>query len=157
MQDDVAKDEILAPQAIKTKDPVSEILPDIDMKKSTGNEEKNKGKDRTNNKRKELHVATTVTGRRRKKKRHTPIIQQQTNKQHGFEKPTAPIVREVEIPENISISELGQRMSVKGSEVVKILMGLGTMTTINQIVDQETAAIVVEEMGHKPKLQSRNT
>tara|TARA_B100000959_G_scaffold125705_1_gene131936 strand:+ start:2650 stop:5160 length:2511 start_codon:yes stop_codon:yes gene_type:complete len=156
LQDDVAKDEILAPQAIKTKDPVSEILPDIDMKKSTGNEEKNKGKDRTNNKRKELHVATTVTGRRRKKKRHTPIIQQQTNKQHGFEKPTAPIVREVEIPENISISELGQRMSVKGSEVVKILMGLGTMTTINQIVDQETAAIVVEEMGHKPKLQNEN-
>ena len=156
LQDDVAKDEILAPQAIKTKDPVSEILPDIDMKKSTGNEEKNKGKDRANNKRKELHVATTVTGRRRKKKRHTPIIQQQTNKQHGFEKPTAPIVREVEIPENISISELGQRMSVKGSEVVKILMGLGTMTTINQIVDQETAAIVVEEMGHKPKLQNEN-
>ena len=156
LQDDVAKDEILAPQAIKTKDPVSEILPDIDMKKSTGNEEKNKGKDRTNNKRKELHVATTVTGRRRKKKRHTPIIQQQTNKQHGFEKPTAPIVREVEIPENISVSELGQRMSVKGSEVVKILMGLGTMTTINQIVDQETAAIVVEEMGHKPKLQNEN-
>ena len=155
LQNDVAKDEILASQVIEIKDPVSEILPDIDTEKSADKEKKKK-KDQAHHKRKELHVATTVTGRRRKKIRPIPIIQQQTNKQHGFEKPTAPIVREVEIPENISVSELGQRMSVKGSEVVKILMGLGTMTTINQIVDQETAAIVVEEMGHKPKLQNEN-
>ena len=155
LQNDVAKDEILASQVIEIKDPVSEILPDIDTEKSADKEKKKK-KDQAHHKRKELHVATTVTGRRRKKIRPTPIIQQQTNKQHGFEKPTAPIVREVEIPENISVSELGQRMSVKGSEVVKILMGLGTMTTINQIIDQETAAIVVEEMGHKPKLQNEN-
>ena len=155
LQNDVAKDEILASQVIEIKDPVSEILPDIDTEKSADKEKKKK-KDQAHHKRKELHVATTVTGRRRKKIRPTPIIQQQTNKQHGFEKPTVPIVREVEIPENISVSELGQRMSVKGSEVVKILMGLGTMTTINQIIDQETAAIVVEEMGHKPKLQNEN-
>ena len=155
LQNDVAKDEILASQVIEIKDPVSEILPDIDTEKSADKEKKKK-KDRAHHKRKELHVATTSTGRRRKKIRPMPIIQQQTNKQHGFEKPTAPIVREVEISENISVSELGQRMSVKGSEVVKILMGLGTITTINQIVDQETAAIVVEEMGHKPKLQNEN-
>ena len=155
LQNDVAKDEILASQVIEIKDPVSEILPDIDTEKSADKEKKKK-KDQAHHKRKELHVATTVTGRRRKKIRPIPIIQQQTNKQHGFEKPTAPIVREVEIPENISVSELGQRMSVKGSEVVKILMGLGTITTINQIVDQETAAIVVEEMGHKTKLQNEN-
>ena len=155
LQNDVAKDEILASQVIEIKDPVSEILPDTDTEKSADKEKKKK-KDRAHHKRKELHVATTVTGRRRKKIRPTPIIQQQTNKQHGFEKPTAPIIKEVAIPENISVSELGQRMSVKGSEVVKILMGLGTMTTINQIIDQETAAIVVEEMGHKPKLQNEN-
>jgi len=155
LQNDVAKDEILASQVIETKDPVSEILPDADTEKSTDKEKKKK-KDQAHHKRKELHVATTITGRRRKKKRLPPVIQQQTNKEHGFEKPTAPIVREVAIPENISVSELGQRMSVKGSEVVKILMGLGTMTTINQIIDQETAAIVVEEMGHKPKLQNEN-
>ena len=119
MQDDVAKDGILASQVIEIKDPVSEILPDIDIEKSADKEKKKK-KDQAHHKRKELHVATTVIGRRRKKIRPTPIIQQQTNKQHGFEKPTAPIVREVEIPENISVSELGQRMSVKGSEVVKI-------------------------------------
>jgi len=155
LQNDVAKDEILASQVIETKVPVSEILPDADTEKSTDKEKKKK-KDQAHHKRKELHVATTITGRRRKKKRLPPVIQQQTNKEHGFEKPTAPIVREVAIPENISVSELGQRMSVKGSEVVKILMGLGTMTTINQIIDQETAAIVVEEMGHKPKLQNEN-
>ena len=155
LQNDVAKDEILASQVIEIKDPVSEILPDTDTEKPAEKEKKKK-KDQAHNKRKELHVATTAKGRRRKKIRPTPIIQQQTNKQHGFEKPTVPIVREVGIPENISVSELGQRMSVKGSEVVKILMGLGTMTTINQIIDQETAAIVVEEMGHKPKLQNEN-
>ena len=155
LQNDVAKDEILASQVIEIKDPVSEILPDIDTEKPAEKEKKKK-KDQAHHKRKELHVATTAKGRRRKKIRPTPIIQQQTNKQHGFEKPTVPIVREVGIPENISVSELGQRMSVKGSEVVKILMGLGTMTTINQIIDQETAAIVVEEMGHKPKLQNEN-
>ena len=155
LQNDVAKDEILASQVIEIKDPVSKILPDIDTEKPAEKEKKKK-KDQAHHKRKELHVATTAKGRRRKKIRPTSIIQQQTNKQHGFEKPTAPIVREVGIPENISVSELGQRMSVKGSEVVKILMGLGTMTTINQIIDQETAAIVVEEMGHKPKLQNEN-
>ena len=155
LQNDVAKDEILASQVIEIKDPVSEILPDIDTEKPAEKEKKKK-KDQAHHKRKELHVATTAKGRRRKKIRPTSIIQQQTNKQHGFEKPTAPIVREVGIPENISVSELGQRMSVKGSEVVKILMGLGTMTTINQIIDQEIAAIVVEEMGHKPKLQNEN-
>ena len=155
LQNDVAKDEILASQVIEIKDPISKILPDIDTEKPAEKEKKKK-KDQAHHKRKELHVATTAKGRRRKKIRPTPIIQQQTNKQHGFEKPTVPIVREVGIPENISVSELGQRMSVKGSEVVKILMGLGTMTTINQIIDQETAAIVVEEMGHKPKLQNEN-
>ena len=134
---------------------VVEKIPDIPEKKSTTKEKKNK-KEKVQHKREELHVTTKTTGRRRKKSRPTPVIPQQTAKQHGFEKPTAPIVREVEIPENISVSELGQRMSVKGSEVVKILMGLGTMTTINQIIDQETAAIVVEEMGHIVKIQNEN-
>ena len=156
LQNDVAKDEILASQVIEIKDPVSEILPDIDTEKSADKEKKKKKDQAHHHKREELHVTSKVSARRRKKTYATPVIQQSSSKQHGFEKPTAPIVREVEIPENISIAELGQRMSVKGSEVVKILMGLGTMTTINQIIDQETAAIVVEEMGHTAKLQNEN-
>jgi len=73
---------------------------------------------------------------------------------HGFKKPTGKIVHDVEIPEEITVAELAQRMSVKGGEVVKQLMKLGTMATINQPLDQETAQLVVEEFGHKPVLVS---
>jgi translation initiation factor IF-2 len=75
---------------------------------------------------------------------------------HGFTKPTAPVVREVTIPETITVAELAQKMSVKATEVIKTLMKLGNMVTINQILDQETAAIVVEEMGHNYKLLKEN-
>lgn len=104
--------------------------------------------------RKELHVATDKSGRRKKKQRSRPVVTKPT--QHGFEKPTAPVVRDVEIPESISVAELAQRMSVKGSEVIKVMMNLGSMVTINQTIDQETATIVVEEMGHKPKVLQEN-
>ncbi len=141
----------------KTITPSPQAIQDVEIKKSTVKEKKKRKDQAHHHKREELHVTSKVSARRRKKTRATPVIQQSSSKQHGFEKPTAPIVREVEIPKNISVAELGQRMSVKGSEVVKILMGLGTMTTINQIIDQETAAIVVEEMGHTAKLQNENT
>jgi len=72
----------------------------------------------------------------------------QVDNQHTFEKPTAPVVRDVEIPETITVAELAQRMAVKGGEVVKTLMGMGAMVTINQSIDQDTAMLVVEEMGH---------
>lgn len=67
---------------------------------------------------------------------------------HGFEMPTAPVIREVLIPETITVAELAKRMTVKAAEVIKIMMKLGAMATINQVIDQETAIIVVEEMGH---------
>lgn len=65
--------------------------------------------------------------------------------------PTAPIVREVSIPETITIAELAQKMSVKAAAVIKVMMGFGAIATINQVIDQETAMLIVEEMGHKPK------
>jgi translation initiation factor IF-2 len=68
-----------------------------------------------------------------------------------FAPPTEPLVREVAVPETITVGELAHRMSVKAAEVIKTLMKLGTMATINQVLDQETAIIVVEEMGHKAK------
>lgn len=68
---------------------------------------------------------------------------------HGFALPTTPMIREVLIPETITVAELAKRMSVKVAEVIKIMMSLGAMATINQVIDQETALIVVEEMGHK--------
>ncbi|HZO03469.1 MAG TPA: translation initiation factor IF-2 [Burkholderiales bacterium] len=68
-----------------------------------------------------------------------------------FAQPTEPLVREVAVPETITVGELAHRMSVKAAEVIKALMKLGTMATINQVLDQETAIILVEEMGHKAK------
>jgi translation initiation factor IF-2 len=71
--------------------------------------------------------------------------------QHGFSLPTEPVVQEVLIPETITVANLAQKMSVKAAEVIKALMKLGTMVTINQVLDQETAMILVEEMGHIAK------
>jgi translation initiation factor IF-2 len=69
----------------------------------------------------------------------------------AFTRPTAPMIREVEVPETISISELAQRMSVKAAEVIKILMKMGVIATINQMIDQDTAILIIEELGHKAK------
>lgn len=73
---------------------------------------------------------------------------------HGFKKPTSKIVHEVELGENIVVSDLAQKMSVKAAEVVKQLMKMGTMATVNQAIDRDTAEIIVEEMGHSVKYVS---
>lgn len=75
----------------------------------------------------------------------------------SFEKPTKPVVKEVKVPSNIVVSELAQRMAVKAADVIKKLMELGIMASINQTIDQETAFLVVEEMGHKPVFEEENT
>ncbi|WKD28732.1 translation initiation factor IF-2 [Halomonas sp. KG2] len=77
---------------------------------------------------------------------------QSGNGKHAFQKPTQPIVREVSIPESISVAELADKMSIKANEVIKAMFNMGAAVTINQTIDQDTAAIVVEEMGHKVKL-----
>jgi len=105
--------------------------------------------------REELHVANGKSGRRKKKgkgKHGASAASTAPQGKHAFEKPTAPIIREVLIPETITVAELAQKMSVKAAELIKLMMGLGSMVTINQMLDQETAALVVEEMGHKYKL-----
>ena len=76
---------------------------------------------------------------------------QKKRNQHGFEKPTGPIVREVVIGETITVAELAQKMSVKAAEVIKYMFKNGNMVTINQVLDQDTATIVAEDMGHKVK------
>ncbi|MBT9235045.1 translation initiation factor IF-2 [Pseudomonas inefficax] len=74
--------------------------------------------------------------------------------QHGFQNPTGPVIRDVTIGETITVSELAQQMSVKAAEVVKFMFKLGTPVTINQVLDQETAQLVAEELGHKVTLVS---
>ncbi|MDR1709199.1 MAG: translation initiation factor IF-2 [Candidatus Accumulibacter sp.] len=68
---------------------------------------------------------------------------------HAFQAPTEAVVRDVQVPETISVSDLAHKMAVKATEVIKTLMKMGSMVTINQVLDQETAMIVVEEMGHR--------
>lgn len=76
---------------------------------------------------------------------------QKKRNQHGFEKPTGPIVREVVIGETITVAELAQKMSIKAAEVIKYMFKNGTMVTINQVLDQETATIIAEDLGHQVK------
>jgi len=108
------------------------------------------------NNRRELHIASEKSGRRKKRTMRPKSVVAQASRKHGFEKPTAPIVHAVEIPESITVAELAQRMSIKASEVLKTMMGLGSIATINQTIDQDVAAIVVEEMGHKPQMLKEN-
>ncbi|SEJ48275.1 translation initiation factor IF-2 [Pseudomonas sp. NFR16] len=73
---------------------------------------------------------------------------------HGFQNPTGPVVREVKIGETITVGDLAQQMSVKAAEIIKFMFKLGTPATINQVLDQETAQLVAEELGHKVTLVS---
>ncbi|TAL53994.1 MAG: translation initiation factor IF-2 [Methylovulum sp.] len=90
----------------------------------------------------------------KKKGKQTTRTAVQSDNRHQFEMPVAPIVKDVTIPEMILVSDLAQKMSVKAALVIKHLMKLGIMATINQSIDQETAVILVEEMGHKAIMQS---
>ncbi|AZS49680.1 translation initiation factor IF-2 [Entomomonas moraniae] len=76
--------------------------------------------------------------------------------QHGFQAPVGPVVREVSIGETITVAELAQQMSIKGAEVVKLMFKMGTPVTINQVLDRDTAQIIVEDLGHTVKLINDN-
>jgi translation initiation factor IF-2 len=76
------------------------------------------------------------------------------SKQHQFEKPTDFISREIEVPEAITVSDLAQKMSLKSGELIKALMKMGVMATLNQVLDQDTSVLLVEELGHKAKTVS---
>jgi translation initiation factor IF-2 len=97
----------------------------------------------------EMDVVDHRRSRRAKVRKALQQVQVQ-----AFTKPTAPVVREVAIPETITVADLAAKMSVKAAEVIKTMMKMGAIVTINQVIDQETAALVVEEMGHIAKLVS---
>ena len=89
-------------------------------------------------------------------RREKPEFESHLQSKHKFEKPVAPTIYEVSIPETIIVSDLAAKMNIKAAEVIKSLMKLGIMTTINQTIDQDTAVILVEEMGHKAVMQSED-
>jgi translation initiation factor IF-2 len=107
--------------------------------------------------RQELHVTTDVSSRYKKKRRvKSRAMPSSSEGRHGFEMPTAPVVREVSVGETVTVAELAQKMAVKATEVIKVLMNMGVMATINQPIDQDTAVLVVEDMGHTAKLLKEN-
>ena len=101
----------------------------------------------------DLEAAETGLGRRRGSRKKIKATHAEHSR-HGFEMPTEKIVHEVELADTVSVADLAQQMSVKAGEVIKELMKLGVMATINQMIDQDTAVLVVEELGHKAKLVS---
>lgn len=100
--------------------------------------------------RKKLHVSADKRGRRKGKAGRGKTGASQGDSQHGFVKPTAPVVREVVVPDTITAAELAAQMSIKAAAVIKELMKMGMMVTINQPLDHDTATLVVEELGHVP-------
>jgi translation initiation factor IF-2 len=89
-------------------------------------------------------------GWRERKARHA-AHKEEAEQAHAFAAPTEPVVRDITVPETITVADLAHKMSLKAAEVIKVLMKLGTMATINQVLDQDTAMIVVEELGHTAK------
>jgi len=94
-------------------------------------------------------AAGVVMAPGRRPRRRRKAAKPQLQDKHGFQRPTAPIVRAVEIPEAISVADVAGRMSVKSGDVIKVLFKQGMPVTINQVLDADTATIVVEEMGHR--------
>ncbi|MCY4329084.1 MAG: translation initiation factor IF-2 [Endozoicomonadaceae bacterium] len=164
------KNEKPVKRTAKSKKPSSENLnaPPVQVMQPVPATEENKGSGRraaAKSKRKNSkndYLDTRENGGKRSKKerQQEEILTRKAFKskalEQSFTKPVAPIVREVIIPETITVGELAQKMAIKAADVVKFMFKLGTMVTINQVIDQDTAVVVVEEMGHKPKLLKAN-
>ncbi|MEJ2116058.1 MAG: translation initiation factor IF-2 N-terminal domain-containing protein [Gammaproteobacteria bacterium] len=116
-------------------------------KKPAAKQEKKPNKPR----RQELHVASDKRGKRKAKPKHRRPGKVAPSDKHQFEKPSEPVKREILVPESISVSDLAQKMAIKAAEVIGVMMKMGVMATINQILDQDTAILVAEEIGHEAK------
>ena len=134
--------------------PTEPVIENVSPKDKKSNRKKDKSDD-SHAKRKELHVASDKRGRRKTKPKARPQKIEASGK-HGFERPVAPVVREIEVPDSISVSDLAQKMAIKAAEVIKVMMNMGAMATINQVIDQDTAILVVEELGHVAKPSEDN-
>ncbi|WP_022940696.1 translation initiation factor IF-2 [Psychromonas hadalis] len=116
---------------------------------------KAEGPSRRKKKKKAAQAVQPTHGRRGRRGRKSRVAIPSALQQ-AFEKPAAPVERDVRIGETITVAELANKMAVKAVEVIKVMMKMGAMATINQVIDQETATIVAEEMGHKVILTKEN-
>jgi len=130
-------DELQAQEARKEKSPAKKHKPEHKDKSTLYG-------------RKQLHVSSGRGGKRHKRKGKAARAAAISDAKHGFEKPVAAIVHEVTVPDTITVDELARRMSMKAGELIKSLMKMGVMATINQVIDQDTAVLVIEELGHTP-------
>lgn len=114
---------------------------------SKGRKGKGRGADTEDTRygRKQLHVK----GQKGQKGRINKKVTTSASESHGFQRPAAPMVKTVAIPEHITVADLAKELSIKASDIIKVLMNMGMMVTINQPLDQDTAILVVEELGHK--------
>ncbi len=144
-REDVPAPPVATPEPVRAKP--------VDAPRASKNAAADAEDRRTRYGRQQLHVAGDASSRLKKKKRlrerKAPLG---VEARHGFELPTAPMRREVSIGETITPQELAQKMAVKATEVIKAMMTMGVMATINQPIDQDTAVLVVEEMGHLAKV-----
>ena len=125
--------------------------------KALFNNERSSMPNREKEQRKKLHVQSDKSGKRKfVKKKHSTKRIVQVHK-HEFERPTEPVRREVAVYENISVKELAQGMAIKGAELVKRMLELGMQVAINQTLDQDSAILVVEELGHVAKIKQVET
>ena len=138
------KEKVLTPDELQAQQSRDE--------KATSKKHKTEHKDKsTLYGRKELHVSSSQSGRRHKKKgKSARRSVASADAKHGFERPVDAIVHDVIVPDTITVDELAKRMSMKAGELIKTLMQMGVMATINQVIDQDTAALVIEELGHNP-------
>ena len=135
----------------KSKKTPSKALPATDADQS----DKLKGVDQAeqNKPRKQLSIASDKSGKRTIKRKSRKTIKVMPPQKHGFEKPTEKIKREVMISDHISVNDLAQRLAIKSGELIKKMMDMGIMTTINQSLDQDTAVLIVEELGHQAMIE----
>lgn len=128
---------------------------DFEEKSGRGKKRKKKGKKKTSDA--DL-VANAFEDKNKRGANHKKKVYQAPDnmKKHGFKKPTDTIIRDVQIPEAITVGDLAKAMAVKAPELMKAMMKVGVMATVNQSIDQETASLIVEEMGHKPVLVNEN-
>ena len=108
-----------------------------------------------NKPRKQLSIASSKSGKRTIKRHGRQGVRVTPSQKHGFEKPTQKVKREVIIPEHISVPDLAQGLAIKSGDLVKKMMDMGIITTINQSLDQDTAILIVEELGHHAVVEKR--
>ncbi|GAB4115937.1 MAG: translation initiation factor IF-2 [Wenzhouxiangellaceae bacterium] len=143
--DKAGSDEDSGP-AVEIDEEAAKRIRQYEEKKRSQGKPRGKGKRRDEDERKPLHV-TPGSGRRRKGKSRRPAGLN-LNQEHGFQRPTEPVQRDVAIPEIITVGELAKLLAIKSGELIKVMMKQGMMLTINQPLEQDTAILIVEELGH---------